>query len=184
MDKLNKEWLKGEQNFYFKYKYKVVESRIEGTCLNVGCGEHKVPNALNVDYPEVDATNLPYETGSFDTVLLCDVLEHLTAYNATWAFLEAERVAKIKVILTVPAFSCLWSNYDKLLGHKRRYRKKFFQGYGKGFYIFGALFPIFYLRKFTSGKTPVLPKWVDTLFYWLAHIRLPFGSTLVWEVKK
>jgi hypothetical protein len=179
MDKLNKEWLNGKPNFYFRYKYKVVEKMIEGTCLNIGCGEHKIPNAINVDYPEVDATNLPYEDNSFDTVLLCDVIEHLIEIDASLALYEASKVARKKVIITVPSFSCLWSNYDILLGHYRRYRRG-----DKGFYLFGALFPIFYLRKFTSGKTPVLPNWIDTIFYWLSHIQLPFGSTLVIEVKK
>lgn len=180
MDELNKKWLNGRQNFYFRYKYKVVEKLIEGTCLNIGCGEHIIKDAVNVDYPEVDITKLPYSDGSFDTVVVCDVLEHLSSVDGMLGFWESWRVSNKKIIITVPAMKCLWSKYDELLGHKRRY--KGFGLYGR--YLFGALFPVFYLRKFTSGKTPVLPKWLDTIFYCLSHIRLPFGSTLLIEVKK
>jgi hypothetical protein len=187
MDKLNQRWLNNKQNFYFRYKHKVIESLIEGTCLNVGCGGHRIADATNVDLPEVNAINLPYRKNNFDTVILADVLEHLYILERNKALEEAIRVANKKVIITLPAFQCLWSDYDEKLGHWKRFRKYewcLIANKTKQYYLFGALFPIFYLRKFTSGKTPNLPKWLDTIFYWLSHIRLPFGSTLVMEIYK
>jgi ubiquinone/menaquinone biosynthesis C-methylase UbiE len=191
LDKLNKKWLKGKKNFYFRYKYKIVESKIIGTCLNVGCGEHKIKGARNVDYPKVDATKLPYKNESFDTVILSDVIEHLDYFQSQLAMAEAYRVAKKKVIITVPALKCLWSKYDELLGHYRRYDKTtnsllFILNNikPKYTYLFGVLFPLFYIRKFTTGKTPTFPDWVDNILYWLSHIRLPFGSTLLMEIEQ
>lgn len=192
MDKLNKKWLKGNRNFYFRYKYKVIESKIVGSCLNVGCGEHKIKGARNVDYPSVDATSLPCGNNSWDTVILSDVLEHLNYFDAQLALFEAYRVANKKVIITVPAMMSLWSNYDTLLGHFRRYKKgelglylqfNGIQSYSET-YMFGLLYPLFYIRKFTSGKTPILPKWIDWCLYQLSKIKLPWGSTLLVEIDK
>jgi hypothetical protein len=197
MDTLNKKWLKGKRNFYFRYKYEVVEGLIEGTCLNVGCGEHKIKGAKNVDYPSVDATRLPYKDKSFDTVILSDVIEHIDIYGSIQAVQEAFRVCNKKVIITVPADWKLWSKYDVELGHFRRYDKLYFDFIVPGLqikedkfllvrqtYLFGLLYPLFYLRKFTSGKTPVLPNWIDNLLYKLSKVRLNFGSTLLVELEK
>jgi len=193
MDELNKKWLKGKRNFYFRYKYKVVESKIVGRCLNVGCGEHKIKGATNVDYPTVDASKLPYKNNSFDTVILSDVIEHLDYFKSQTAVAEACRVAKKKVLITIPAMKSLWSKYDDLLGHYRRYKKDDFvmmfflyprEWKMKYTYLFGLLYPLFFIRRWTSGKTPVTPNWIDNILFWCSHIRLPFGSTLFVEITK
>jgi len=187
MDEINKAWLEGELNFYFKYKRKVIENMIEGNCLNVGCGEHIIKGMINIDK---DATNLPYKDNSFDTIILSDVIEHIKNWKK--AVNEAVRVSKNKIIITVPAYKWLWSNYDKLLGHYRRYEKKDIDKFLKTYsdinykmgYLFGPTLPLIWIRKFTTGKTPKLPKFVDTILYGISHIRLPFGSTILVEIKK
>lgn len=187
MDEVNKAWLKGELNFYFKYKRKMIEKMIEGSCLNIGCGEHIIKNAVNIDE---NATNLPYENNSFDTLILSDVIEHIKEWEK--AVDEAIRVAKKKIIITVPSYMWLWSNYDKSLGHYRRYEKKstkkFLRKYSdinyKIGYLFGAILPLVWLRKFTTGATPKFPKFIDNFLYSLSHIKLPFGSTMIITIKK
>jgi len=187
MDEINKAWLNGELNFYFKYKRKVIENMIIGKCLNVGCGGHLIKNAVNIDE---NAENLPYEDNSFDTVILSDVIEHINDWMK--ALNEALRVSNNKIIITVPAYMWLWSDYDKELGHYRRYVKKDFDEYLKRYnninykvkYLFGALIPFIWVRKFTSGETPNFPKIIDNLFYRLSHLRFPFGSTILLEIKK
>ena len=188
MDEENKKWLDGELNFYFRYKRKIIEGLIVGSCINVGCGEHIIPNAVNIDE---NATKLPYKDNSFDTVVLSDVIEHIKNWED--AVKEALRTAKKKVIITVPAYKFLWSDYDKFLGHYRRYSKKDIDGYFKRNnlslkynvkFLFGMLTPLYYIRKFTSGETPNLPKTIDNFLYYLSHIRLPFGPTLLLEVYK
>ena len=124
MDKLNIKWLKGKPNFYFRYKRELLESMIEGSCLNVGCGSHIIKNAVNIDE---GLPSLPYEDNSFDTVICSDVLEHIGKHKL--AIGELLRVARRKVIITVPAYSWLYGEYDKLLGHRRRYNTNDFSGF-------------------------------------------------------
>lgn len=69
------------------------------------------------------AEKIPHEDGQFDVVSILDVLEHV---NDTEAVQEMKRVLKRKgiAVVTVPAFSWLWSKWDEVLGHKKRYTKK------------------------------------------------------------
>ena len=55
MDLVNKQWLDGELNFYFRYKRKIIENEIVGTCLNVGCGEHKIKGTYPISYADAFA---------------------------------------------------------------------------------------------------------------------------------
>lgn len=66
------------------------------------------------------AEKIPFKSGSFDLVTLLDVLEH-TDENKTLN--EVYRVLRKDglLILTVPAFNWLWSRWDEVLHHKRRY---------------------------------------------------------------
>ena len=187
MDEVNKAWLGGDLNFYFKYKRKIIERKIKGKCLNVGCGGHIIPGAVNIDE---NATNLPYKDNSFDTVILSDVIEHIKDWEK--ALDEAIRVSKNKVIITVPAYMWLWSNYDKMLGHYRRYEEKDIDRFLNKYpdvkytvsYLFGPTLPLLWFRKFGSGKTPKLPGFIDDLLYAVSHLKMPFGSTKMIEITK
>ncbi|QXE92261.1 class I SAM-dependent methyltransferase [Geomonas subterranea] len=62
------------------------------------------------------------QSGSFDLILLLDVLEHIEddvsfLKNVVNRYLEA----KGAVMITVPAFQALFSGHDAFLGHYRRY---------------------------------------------------------------
>jgi len=102
-------------------------------------------------------------------VILSDVIEHIGDWKK--AVEEAVRVSKCNVIISVPAYKWLWSNYDISLGHYRRYNRKDIDKFlnkcsnirYKVDYLFGPTLPLVWLRKFTSGKTPKLPKIVDDL---------------------
>lgn len=93
----------------------------EGTVLNVGAGGDsarlkELRGAVNVDVCEVDpvsgypnlidrvadARDLPFSDGVFDTVVIGEVLEHLDAVGARQAVNEARRVARKRVVVTVP----------------------------------------------------------------------------------
>jgi len=179
MDKLNEEWLRGELNFYFRYKRILLESKIEGTCLNVGCGSHLIKGATNIDE---GLPLLPYADESFDTVVCSDVLEHIGPHRQALA--ELLRVAKRKVIVTVPAYMWLLSDYDELVGHKRRYVAKDFTGFHTE-YLFWHCVPILLLRRVVKNlQHRMLPKLVEELFYQLSKIHLPFGTTLLAEKRK
>jgi len=93
--------------------------------------------------------NVPFEPGAFDACLLLDVLEHLDKDSA--AVQAAARALKPGGVLlvTVPAFPCLYIERDAFHGHKRRYTKKAFR----------ALFADgrFRIRKFSYFNTVLFP---------------------------
>jgi SAM-dependent methyltransferase len=70
-----------------------------------------------------DVTGLPFASGSFDGVLLLDVLEHVDDRRA---LAEASRVLRPGGFLavSVPACPWLWSRRDELAGHRRRYDRR------------------------------------------------------------
>lgn len=116
------------------------------TILDVGCGTGKNMERLS-NYGEVwgvdlseealsfckkrnlirvkkgEAEKLPFKKGAFDVVCVLDVLEHV---DDKLAVREIRRVLKNSgfIVVTVPAFSWLWSKWDEALHHKRRYTKK------------------------------------------------------------
>lgn len=67
-----------------------------------------------------DCLHTPYESSSFDLITLFDVLEHVPQ-KATVR--EIYRLLKPGgwLLITVPAYSFLWSRWDDILGHRRRY---------------------------------------------------------------
>lgn len=78
-------------------------------------------NLTNVKKGEAEV--LPFDSDIFDTICILDVLEHVDDGKA---INEIRRVLKPngRVIITVPAFSWLWSKWDEILHHKRRYTKE------------------------------------------------------------
>jgi len=173
MDKLNIKWLEGQPNFYFRYKRQLLESMVEGSCINVGCGSHIIKKALNIDE---GLPNLPYPDNSFDTVICSDVLEHLGPHKQ--AIGELLRVAKKKVIVTVPAYRWLFGKYDVLMGHKRRYHANDFSGFEVK-HLFWFLVPILFLRKILGLRHRPMPKIIENLFFVLSKMHLNFGTTIM-----
>ena len=72
----------------------------------------------------LDLTHLGLRSGSFDTVVCSEVIEHIEADGA--AIEEIARVLKPggTLLLTVPLHSYYWSVDDKEVGHQRRYDPK------------------------------------------------------------
>jgi SAM-dependent methyltransferase len=70
--------------------------------------------------------SLPFESNAFDCTTSFDVLEHLE--DDRRALGELVRVTRPGgfVFVNVPAFACLWSDWDEALHHKRRYTKRAF----------------------------------------------------------
>ncbi len=68
------------------------------------------------------AESLAFAEGSFDLVLALDVLEHTDDEIAVREIARVLRPGGIAIV-TVPAYSWLWSVRDDLAGHRRRYTR-------------------------------------------------------------
>ncbi|MBU0569233.1 class I SAM-dependent methyltransferase [Patescibacteria group bacterium] len=113
--------------------------------LDVGCGTGKNIESLQnfgevwgIDYsPEAikfckkrglkkiklgKAEKTAFPKNSFHLITLLDVLEHVDDKKT---LIEVKRILKSNglVIITVPAYPKLWSKWDEILNHKRRYTK-------------------------------------------------------------
>lgn len=130
-------WRGGNQKTQFRHceAVKLIEG---GTILDVGCGDglllkllqQKGITAEGVDIsPEgvakcvaagfvakvhsVDEP-LPYPDGSFDTVVLLDVLEHV--YDPRAVLRDVARVARTQIVVSVPNFSSLPARMQTVCG--------------------------------------------------------------------
>lgn len=79
-------------------------------CRSRGIKKIKLASAYQTGYPN----------NSFDVIFLLDVLEHVDEKKILE---ELSRILMVngKIFITVPAYMFLWSNWDKIHHHKRRY---------------------------------------------------------------
>lgn len=103
--------------------------------LDMGCGDGRITNRLSERFEFVvgtdlsynalkhvkgkkilsKGTNLPFQDGSFDLVITCEVLEHVL-YNDYFNVLkELERVSKKYILVTVPNEQNLQDRFAKCL---------------------------------------------------------------------
>lgn len=75
---------------------------------------------VNCSLVQGDACNLPFNA-KFDLIGLFDVLEHLTDDAAVLDGLHAVLAPGGALLLTVPAHTSLWSYFDEMSHHRRRY---------------------------------------------------------------
>jgi len=92
-----------------------------GRVLDVGCGSKKHPGAVGIDLSpdtdadivhDLDAFPWPIEDGSFDQILMQDVIEHLGDLYGVFA--EVHRIARpgARVHVRTPHFSSLLAYSD------------------------------------------------------------------------
>jgi 2-polyprenyl-3-methyl-5-hydroxy-6-metoxy-1,4-benzoquinol methylase len=85
-----------------------------------------------------------------DLVLMMDVLEHVEDDRTLVRHYAGKVPSGAHFLVTVPAFSFLWSGHDVFLGHKRRYRLGELEAALRdaglkvvhGAYFFGLVFPL------------------------------------------
>jgi SAM-dependent methyltransferase len=155
---------------------------------------------------QADAEKVPFKGDTFDLIIALDLLEHLDDRDVLKEF---HRVLNPNayLIVTVPAFTFLWSKHDEALHHKRRYNKEQLEGILKqnGFILkkitywnFFLFLPIVMMRLITKQqevKTDVeaLPNIVNMVFvsvlriesHLITHgVNLPFGTSLLCISKK
>src|SRR5438093_1484553 len=120
------------------------KTREERQALDLGCGaglnlDHLAEYAqpVGTDFSEealrfclarghkrlckADAAELPFRDRQFDIITALDVIEHLD--DDLTALVELRRTLRRGglLIISVPAYPALWSYWDDILGHRRRY---------------------------------------------------------------
>jgi SAM-dependent methyltransferase len=80
------------------------------------------------DVVQCSITELPFPDGHFDLTVCLDVIEHIEDQQRALA--ELHRVARPggRLVVTVPAYSWLWSEHDVINHHERRYTAKTLTG--------------------------------------------------------
>jgi len=151
------------------------------------------------------ALALPFAAGVFTTVCAFDVVEHCDPEATVLAELARVLAPGGRLLLSVPAYSWAWSQFDVAQGHHRRYTRQRLVRALKdaGFvverssYVFAATFPAFVAERLArqrrdragtpSELLPTLPPAVERLLLGLCaldrvalrHRDLPFGSSVV-----
>jgi len=84
-------------------------------------------NIKNVNLPNkmiINGTIEDVKDNKFDTIIYIDVLEHIEESRKEIELIKAHLNSKGHLIILVPAFNFMYNNFDKQVGHFRRYNKK------------------------------------------------------------
>jgi SAM-dependent methyltransferase len=142
------------------------------TCALLEPGPHAIRNAQAGGVRILinsALTEAKFKDGSFPAVGMFDVLEHIEDDGA--CLKEVNRILKPggRLILTVPAFMFLFSDFDREAGHFRRYtlstltarlRENGFAIDYKTYLFMMLTVPMFLLRRFrTIPKGEAMPTW-------------------------
>ena len=152
-------------------------------------------------------TSLPFADATADMVTALDVIEHIESDGAAVA--EMVRILKPGgvMVITVPAFQSLWSDWDVSLHHFRRYRRSGLRELllASGLevvrceYVNVLAFPaVWMVRKWraffprTAGSVGLRaeekmpPRWLNRLLFWAfvypatqTLVSFPFGVGLI-----
>jgi ubiquinone/menaquinone biosynthesis C-methylase UbiE len=201
------------------------------TILDVGCGSGMILEEFSdigkmwgIDF-EKEAIDICKEKGlnnvklgsveklppfkqKFDCILALDVIEHVDEDKALNEIYKALK-PKGKLIITVPAYQWMWSTWDVILHHKKRYTASslkslleshnFTQQKLSYFYSF-LLPPVYIIRKMKNQKSKkeyksdflISSKFINMMLGSLAKIELayfqnhtiPFGLSVVAVAQK
>ncbi|HEU4943664.1 MAG TPA: methyltransferase domain-containing protein [Solirubrobacterales bacterium] len=227
---LSRQAERSQSFFWNRLRWDLVCSRLPATrpaeLVDVGAGTGFLGDVLASRFPNVayryieplesledtlanrfgaEANRRESETfGEADFVTLLDVLEHQEDDVSFLRDLAAKMAPGSTLILTVPAMPSLWSEWDVVLGHFRRYRKDtLLSAVGDSplevvelSYLFPELLPLGWLRRIRRGAAdassngagaefPDLPSWVNNGLYRVGRgsmrmrRRWPAGTSLL-----
>ncbi len=166
--------------------------------------EYAKARAPEADFLQLDAVRMPYD-GEFDLVGLFDVLEHIE--EDVPFLLGCVRALKPGglLVIQVPQHAWLWSDFDKALGHQRRYVRSDLLNKAQSVglepvwvssFVF-LLLPVMMVTRWMARKKPastavseqlLLPQWQNAVCAWIMGIermairmgiRFPVGGSLL-----
>jgi SAM-dependent methyltransferase len=171
---------------------------VEGIESDAALVEQSGPWRDRIVVGELDDSFRP--EGSFDAILMLDVLEHVS--NPERMLSSARRILAPggRIVITVPAFECLWTSHDDLNHHLRRYtprrlcdtvREAGLATESVGYLFQSLVIPKLFVRAAEAMKggpprvprvpspaiNTVLRKWFQTEL--LVSKWLPFGTSLI-----
>jgi SAM-dependent methyltransferase len=151
---------------------------------------------------------VPFQANFFDLITALDVVEHVEQDVKALAALHSHLTPGGKAVITVPAYMFLWSAFDDINEHKRRYTLRELKGklIEAGFtiekisYYNTLLFPVVYVvRKLNNllGRdgasdvdmpSPPVNAVLKAIFglekFLLRFLNLPFGVSVLAVVRK
>jgi SAM-dependent methyltransferase len=110
----------GELVAELQHKYASVGVRVEGIEY-VAEARDIARDFRSVELRSGSILDLPYADNSVQAVMALDVLEHLDDDAKAWGELVRVTAPGGLIIVNVPTFMQLWSEWDVSLGHVRRY---------------------------------------------------------------
>jgi len=149
---------------------------------------------------------LPFADGVFDVIILLDVLEHISDTGALVSEMTRVLSPGGRVLVMVPAGPELWSYWDQMHGHHRRYTKKMLEGVFDASwamerleYSFSWMYPVVWSFRMMMGRRRLaeghsdfieVPRPINGLLVFAGRVEgqlqsvisMPFGTTLcgVW----
>jgi SAM-dependent methyltransferase len=164
------------------------------------CKQREIAHVIRGDISQT----IPFRDASFDLILLSDVLEHLKEDLDCLGRLTALLRPGGVLVVTVPAFSFLWSYHDVIHHHERRYRlpevvalltqsdlKILYASYFN-FWLFPLIAAVRFLKKIAghegnAGDLVMPHPWTNSLLTkifgsesrFMSRLRLPFGVSIV-----
>lgn len=151
---------------------------------------------------------IPYQENFFDLITALDVIEHVDQDIDSLKAMHSKLVSGGMAVITVPAYMFLWSSFDELNEHKRRYTlpelnaKLVEAGFTveKISYFNTLLFPIVYvvrmlnnlLKRDGSSEIDMPSKPLNFILkaifgiekYLLKYVNLPFGVSIIAVARK
>jgi 2-polyprenyl-3-methyl-5-hydroxy-6-metoxy-1,4-benzoquinol methylase len=102
------------------------DARVTATDLSKRCIDElakRFSGDANVEVLQADVAALGAEHREFDSVVLVNVLEHIDEDVTALAELREVLRPGGRICVFVPAFEGLYSDFDRRIGHRRRYRR-------------------------------------------------------------
>jgi 2-polyprenyl-3-methyl-5-hydroxy-6-metoxy-1,4-benzoquinol methylase len=228
-------WFRGRREAIFQILKRFIPDYKNKKMLEVGCGGGNIVDFLkgkgmniegadiffeglqfarkrvNTNFYQINIKDIPFKN-EFDLIGLFDVLEHVQEEEQVLVNVYKALKPEGHLFISVPALPLLWSYFDKIACHKRRYTKRELanklkkQGFSiiKATYLFMLLLPIMTLKRkinpgrFSGHPTDLLKQELschpifNLLFYQLARLEslliptfsFPLGSSLLILAKK